>query len=60
MAVGNKKYLDPSGVFNSVLDDKGDKIQMGDEKDISEYNATLLTRIKDAFNWKTKKQESEE
>ena len=52
MALGKKKYLDPSGVLDSVLDDQGDKVAIGDEKDISEYNQILLTRIQDAFNWK--------
>lgn len=45
MAVGKKKYLDPSGVLSSVLDDQGDQVAIGDEKDISEYNQVLITRI---------------
>jgi len=57
MALGNKKYLDPSGVLQSVLDDQGDQVAIGDEKDISEYNQVLLTRIQDAFNWKRQREE---
>ena len=45
MALGKKKYLDPSGVLESVVDDQGDQVAIGDEKDISEYNSMLLTRI---------------
>ena len=30
---------------------------IGDEKDISEYNQVLITRIQDAFNWKKSQQE---
>lgn len=58
MAVGKKKYLDPSGVLQSVLDDQGDQVAIGEEKDISEYNQVLLTRIQDAFKW-SKEQEEE-
>lgn len=52
MALGKKKYLDPNGVLKAVVDDQGDQVAIGDEKDISEYNSILLTRIQDAFNWK--------
>ena len=45
MALGNKKYINPSGVLQSVLDDQGDQVAIGEEKDISEYNSVLLTRI---------------
>lgn len=55
MALGNKKYINPSGVLQSVLDDQGDQVAIGEEKDISEYNSVLLTRIQDAFNWKMQK-----
>ena len=57
MALGKKKYLDPSGVLQSVLDDQGDQVAIGDEKDISEYNSMLLTRIQDAINWKKQQEE---
>lgn len=61
MALGKKKYLDPSGVLESVLDNQGDQVAIGEEKDISEYNGLLLTRIQDAFKWKKEKaQVSEE
>ena len=42
MALGKCKYLNPSGVLESVVDDQGDRITIGEEKDISEYNGTLL------------------
>lgn len=45
MALGKKKYLDPSAVLESVVDEQGDQVSIGEEKDISEYNAILLTRI---------------
>ena len=38
MALGKKKYLDPSSVLDAVLDDQGEKLAIGDERDISEYN----------------------
>lgn len=60
MALGKKKYLDPSGVLESVVDDQGDQVAIGEEKDISEYNSMLLTRIQDAFNWKREKARNDE
>ena len=51
MATGKVKYLNPSGVLESVVDDQGDRLTIGEEKDISEYNATLLQRIQDAFDY---------
>ena len=57
MALGKKKYLDPSAVLESVVDEQGDQVSIGEEKDISEYNAILLTRIQDAFKWKSQREE---
>ena len=57
MAIGKKKYLDPSGVLQAVRDDQGDPVSIGEEKDISEYNAILLSRLQDAFQWKNKQKE---
>lgn len=49
MALGDFKYLDPIGVLDAVVDDQGDKVAIGEERDISEYNSILLQRIRDAF-----------
>lgn len=37
MAIGNKKYADPSAVASSLVDDSGNKFQVGDERDIGEF-----------------------
>ena len=47
-------------MLESVVDDQGDQVAIGEEKDISEYNSILLTRIQDAFGWKREKASSEE
>lgn len=52
MAKGNKKYVDPSGVLHSIVDDFGQRVQIGEEKDIREFNEVLLARISDAFKAK--------
>lgn len=49
MAKGNKKYIDPSGVLYSIVDNFGQKVQIGEEKDIREFNDVLIARISDAF-----------
>ena len=54
MAMGNKKYVDPSGVLNSIVDDFGQRVQIGEEKDIREFNDVLLSRISDAIKAKKK------
>ena len=55
MALGKCKYLNPSGVLESVVDDQGDRLTIGEEKDISGYNGTLLQRIQDAFDYQSSK-----
>ena len=45
MALGDKKYADPSMVLKSITDDSGRQMEIGDEKDIGEFNDSFLSRI---------------
>jgi hypothetical protein len=49
MTIGNKKYAEPSRVLKSVVDDFGKDIQIGEEKDITEFKSTLVSQIAEAF-----------
>lgn len=61
MSIGNKKYTEPSAVLQSVVDEFGQKVQIGEEKDINEFKSILIARIADAFNHgKPEKDEAEE
>lgn len=48
MCMGSKKYLDPSAVLTSIVDDVGEKFKIGEEKDMQEFNDMFLSRIQDA------------
>ncbi len=50
IAIGNKSYVDPAPVLNSIVDDDGHKYQIGDERDLSQFNEIFLSRITDAIN----------
>lgn len=50
MSMGNKKYVDPSGVLKSIVNDQGEPMTIGEEKDIREFNDVLLSRIRNAFD----------
>ena len=45
LALSDKKYTDPSAVLQSIVDDYGNPIQIGEQKDIGEFNSTFLSRI---------------
>ena len=57
MTVGNKKYAEPSRVLQSIVDDFGDAMQIGEEKDINEFKAVLVARFADAFHSLEEKKE---
>ena len=38
MTKSDKKYADPTGVLKSIVDDFGNPIEIGDQKDIGEFN----------------------
>ena len=45
MCIGSKKYLDPSAVLTSIVDDDGEPFKVGEEKDMQEFNDMFLSRI---------------
>lgn len=56
----DKKYTDPTDVLKSIVDQFGRTIEIGDEKDISEFNQTFLARISEGFNYKKNKSNQQE
>ena len=48
MCIGSKKYLDPSAVLTSIVDNDGEPFKVGEEKDMHEFNDMFLSRIQDA------------
>ena len=50
MTRSDKKYADPTGVLKSIVDDFGNPIEIGDQKDIGEFNNTLLARIQEGLH----------
>lgn len=47
----DKKYADPTDVLKAIADENGKQIQIGDEKDIGEFNQTFLARISEGLNY---------
>lgn len=58
MIKSDRKYVDPTEVMNSVVNDKGEKLAIGEQKDLSEYNLNFLARIEDGLIKNRKKDES--
>jgi ubiquitin carboxyl-terminal hydrolase 25/28 len=50
LSLGDKKYTDPSAVLHSIVDDYGNPIQIGEQKDIGEFNSTFLARIQEGLH----------
>jgi ubiquitin carboxyl-terminal hydrolase 25/28 len=49
MIASDRKYLDPTLVLSSIVDDYGNELAIGDQKDIGEFNLVFLSRIEDGF-----------
>lgn len=52
MTKSNKKYGDPTSVFNAVTDNHGRPVEIGNEQDIGEFNETFLSRVQEGLNYK--------
>ena len=57
MTKGYKKYADPTLVLKSLTDDQGKAVEIGEEKDIGEFNDTFLSRVQEGLNYKQLYQE---
>lgn len=45
MIGSDRKYIDPTPVLTSIVDDYGNELPIGDQKDIGEFNLIFLSRI---------------
>jgi hypothetical protein len=52
MTKSYKKYADPTHVLRSLTDDLGKPVEIGEEKDIGEFNDTFLSRVQEGLNYK--------
>ena len=41
--------MDPTPVISSIVDDYGNELAIGDQKDIGEFNLIFLSRIEDGL-----------
>ena len=49
MSLTNKKYTEPSNVLLNLVDDFGQPLLIGEQKDIGEFNLNFLERIEEGL-----------
>ncbi len=49
LIASDRKYVDPTSVISSIVDDYGNELAIGDQKDIGEFNLVFLSRIEDGL-----------
>lgn len=52
MIGSDKKYVDPTSVIKNIVDENGNHIPIGDQKDVGEFNCHFLSRISDGLEVK--------
>lgn len=45
----HRRYLDPSNVLNALVDDFGNQLMIGDQKDVGEFNMIFVSRLEDGM-----------
>ncbi len=53
MIMGNRKYVDPTNVLKSLVDDFGNRVLIGEQKDIGEFNLSFIERIEEGLGEST-------
>lgn len=51
MALTSKKYLDPTEVLQNLVGSVGEKIEYGEEKDLSEINILIIERLSEGLTY---------
>jgi len=59
LIASDRKYIDPTNVLSSIVDDYGNELAIGDQKDIGEFNLVFLSRIEDGFEESRKEKKME-
>jgi ubiquitin carboxyl-terminal hydrolase 25/28 len=54
MVLLDKKYTEPSSVLRALVDDFGEPLKVGEQKDIGEFNLNFLQRIEEGFGERVK------
>lgn len=49
LIASDRKYADPTPVITALVDDYGNELAIGDQKDIGEFNLVFLSRIEDGM-----------
>jgi ubiquitin carboxyl-terminal hydrolase 25/28 len=49
LIASDRKYIDPTPVLSVLVDDYGNELAIGDQKDIGEFNLVFLSRIEDGL-----------
>lgn len=49
MTLTNRKYSNPINLLNNILDDKGNRIKLGDEEDVGEIGSRFMNALRDAY-----------
>ena len=52
MTKSDKKYGDPTNVLRACVEHDGRPIEIGDERDIGEFNDILLSRVQEGLNYR--------
>jgi len=52
LILSHQKYVDPKEVLSSIVDDFGNQVLVGEQKDITEYNLIFLERIQEGLGEK--------
>lgn len=49
MTRSHRRYVDPSNVLNALVDDFGNQLMIGDQKDVGEFNMVFVSRVEDGM-----------